>query len=277
MLSVFFLSCGNGPKVNVGNPMKAYYDSINAANEAAEKAPPVEIEFSKALDKTYDNKRVTMDGYLMLPSTSYQTAGTAQLAFLERKGQFDYPFYFIVSIPVGDGKNTMKSLPDGYLKTDVKITGEGGEMLTIGDHVRLTGKLSVMSESASMNVEKIEKSPKAETDYAALNATELTESNAKDPALEGKLVWAQGTLDIPSLTMGGTYTFFYLNVKGMNDHVTIDIPYGEEPNHLAPLPDNYKNSDIKLHDKNGDVVGNKVKVYGLWKNESIKVECIEKM
>jgi hypothetical protein len=279
----FLPACHNNNAANLadieknGKIANAYLDSMNQADSLAKYGTPLTVDFTQVLDKANDGKRVSIEGYVTMPTTSYQSGSSAQLDFIERPNEFSAPFNFILSVNVGDGKNTMKTLPDKYKAEDIVITGKNGEKIGVGDRVKITGKLSANSDYCSLDCQEIEKVDPVEIDYSKLNATKITSSSPATAAQNDKLVYAEGTLEIPSLTTGGDYTFVYLNVPGMTDHLTIDIAYGDGPAKLEPLPDNYTEKDFKVHDNKGDVINTKkkVRVYGLWKDDRFKVESIE--
>ncbi len=274
----FLQSCHNGQsKSNASDKISSnYLDSINKADSLANFGPPVELDFSKVLDKSNDNKRVSIEGYVTMPGTSYQTGNNAQLSFIERPNEISAPFNFILSMNVGDGKNTMKSLPDKYKPEDIVVTGKNGEKIGVGDRVKITGKLSVSSDYCSIDCQEIEKVDPVVIDYSQLGATRIS-TQKPDASLDNKMVCAEGSLEIPTMTVGGDYTFVYLKVPGIADNITIDLAYGNGACKLEPLPENYSENDFKIHDNKGNIINNKkkVRVYGLWKDETIKVESIE--
>jgi len=260
-----------------GKIADAYFDSINKADSLAKYGTPVKVDFSQVLDKANDGKRVSIEGYLTTPTTSYQTSNSAQLDFIERPNEFSSAFNFILSVNVGDGKNEMKTLPDKYTSADIIVTGKNGEKIGAGDRVRITGKLNVSSDYCSLDCQEIEKVEDVAIDYTKLGATQINSSNPATAALDKKMVYAEGTLDIPTMTSSGEYTFLYLKVAGISDNMTIDIAYGDGPGKLEIPPSNYAESDFKIHDNNNKVINikKKVRIYGLYKNERIKVESIE--
>lgn len=256
-----------------------YLDSIRVADSLAKYGPPKAIGFSDVLDEANNGKRVTIEGYIALPTSSMISDESVQLALFERGNQFSSPLNFIVDMPVGSGKNTMNKIPLKYEKTDVAITGNKGEAITIGDRVKITGSFTVYSSFCSMDIQEIEKLDPVKTDYAALGATKITADNQSDTALNEKMVYAEGTIEMPMLTMGGEYTFVYLKVPGISDQLTIDIGYGDGPARMATPPENYTDKDIKIFDDNGTPINmkKKVRVYGIMDGDRIKVESISNL
>jgi hypothetical protein len=68
-----------------------------------------------------------------------------------------------VDIPQGSGANAIGELPSGYKKEDIKIRDNAGNIIALGDKVRVTGKMSIAPGAGTtpgvcfMQVEKIEK------------------------------------------------------------------------------------------------------------------------
>ena len=66
-------------------------------------------------------------------------------------------------IEQGSGANTVDKLPSGYKKEDIKIRDNGGNVIALGDKVKVTGKMSIAPAAPGgqgvcfMQVEKIEK------------------------------------------------------------------------------------------------------------------------
>lgn len=67
-----------------------------------------------------------------------------------------------VDIPEGSGANSIEKLPSGYKKEDIKIRDNSGNVIALGDKVRVTGKASIAPGAGNtpgvcfMQVEKIE-------------------------------------------------------------------------------------------------------------------------
>ena len=278
-LLLFAASCGNSEKSNpISEETSHYYDSIRVADSIAENAPPVELDFTAARDKANDKKRVIIEGYVATPSVSYTSDKSVQIDFIERPNEFGTSSGFIASMNVGKGNNTMLKIPEKYRAEDIKVTGNSGEAIRVGDHVRMTGRLSVNDSYCSIDCEKIEKIEPVKVDYEKLTSTKLSAANMGDKGTEDHLVFAEGTIDTPMMTMGGDYTFVYLDLDGSREsRVTLNLQYGETPDHLEPLPENASDKDWKIHNDEGEVVSlkKKVRVYGVWHSGSLYVESIE--
>lgn len=269
---IFTASCGphkRSPEEEMQMKKEmAYYDSIHRADSIAEAAPPVEMNFSNVLDKANDKKRIIIEGYVTLPNTSMISKDNVQLYLFERENQFASPFTFIINVAVGKKNNTMKKIPLKYTPDDVAIKGNSGEAITIGDHVRITGKVTVYDDFCSVSCEKIEKIDPVKLDYSKLGAAQLTKENMSDSSMENKLVYAEGMVEVPMFHMDGEYTFLYLNVSGMSEHLTIDVAYGDTPGRMTNSGDIYDDNSKPVSLKR------KVRVYGIWKSKTIKVESI---
>jgi hypothetical protein len=271
-------SCGNKPEQDNGDKIADHYmDSFKRADSLAQHGTPVDIQFAQAMEKENDEKRVSVTGYLALPHTSYSTGSTGQLGFIGRPNQMDSPLNYILSIPIGTGKNSMKALPDKYTNDDVIVTGKNGEKIHVGDRVKITGKLHASDSYPSMDVQEFEKLDDVAIDYSTLTATKIAGPEKPGTDLDGKLVYAEGTLEMPMLSMSGELTFLYLHVAGLKDQMTVNIAYGNGPGKLEPLPEHYGENDVKIRNSKGELINmkKKVRVYGIWRNERINIECVE--
>lgn len=252
-----------------------YFDSIRHADSLAEFGTPTDVTYAELMNEANKGKRVSVEGYISLPSSSMISDESVQLSLVERPGQFTSPFNFIADIKVGKSNNTMNKIPTKYNADDVLIRGNKGEEILVGDRVKITGKLTVYGTFASMDVQVLEKLDPVKIDYASLGATKITAANMNDTALEKHFVYAEGMLEIPMLTMGGTYTFLYLNLPG-GQQLTIDIKYGDRPGCMEAPPKDYSDNDIHIYDDNGKAISlkRKVRVYGDLSYERINVESI---
>lgn len=274
-LLLSFSSCGPSEADNeAAKAEHRYYDSIRKADSIRENAPPVDLNFTQAADHANDGKNVSIIGYLALPNNSYTTGSSGQLEFIERPNDIS-GLDFILSVTIGSGNNTMKALPDKYTTNDVKVKGKNGEKIGIGDRVKITGKLSSNDSYCSLNVKEIEKLEPVEIDYSTLGAKKITAK--PDASFEEKLVVVEGTLEMPMLSMGGESTFLYLHVPGIEEQLTVDLAYGTGPGKLEPLPADYSDKDVKIQDPKGNYISlkKKVRVYGVWHSDRLKVEVVE--
>ncbi|HTL81195.1 MAG TPA: hypothetical protein VL651_05800 [Bacteroidia bacterium] len=247
-------------------------DSMDAAADAAKNAPPVAIKYSQLADKANQDKNIVVEGYIALPSTSYMSSSSAQVDFYERKGMFWSENSMTLNMPVGTGKNTMREMPSSYTKDDLKITLDNGNVVGVDAHVRITGHLSTYG---TIDVTKVEDAGNTPTDYSTLDVTAIDAAHPASAALQGKIVSAEGTLDIPMSTLDGNYTWLYLHIKGIEDGQIVHIRYGDKENQIEPLEDGYGEDDFKVHANDGTLVGkHKIRVYGVYDDDAIKVENI---
>lgn len=274
-LLLSFSSCGpSQAEQEAAKVASRYYDSMHKADSIKDNAPPVDMNFKEAADHSNDGKNVSIIGYLALPNNSYTTGSSGQLEFIERPNDIS-GLDFILSISIGSGNNRMKALPDKYTASDVKVKSKNGEKVSIGDRVKITGKLSSNESYCSLNVREIEKLEPVEIDYSTLGAKQITAK--PDASFDEKLVVVEGTLEMPTLSMGGESTFLYLHVPGIEEQLTVDLAYGSGPGKLEPLPANYSDKDVKIQDPKGNYISlkKKVRVYGVWHSDRLKVEVVE--
>ncbi len=273
-------SCGGSKAGEHDHPVNTYLDSLNKADSLAKYGPATEVDWKMAADKAYDRKRVTIEGYVALPSTSYSSGGSAQIELHEREAQYDGGRHFIVRVKTGSDNNTMKELKEGYLPADLQIKDKNGNPIGFNERVRITGELSVSDSYTSIQCQEIEKLDPVKIDYSTLGATALTATNFGDKTLEKQLVVVEGKLDIPMfLMLGGEDVYLNLEVEGIEKTVPIDIAYGTTPGRIEDIPENYKPSDFKIHAPDGSVIDlkKKVRIYGTagYDGSRVKLESIE--
>lgn len=279
MVAFGMISCG-GPKFDPNkDPITQMYDSMHRADSLQEWGPPTAITFAQASDTgDLDKKRITLEGYLGLGSTIWETESSVNIELWERKNQ-NKGNYVSISMPLGSGNNEMTSLPEKYKKTDLSLKDKSGNAATYGDKVRITGIYSEPSSDGygSIRIQEIEKIEDTPLDYSKLGATKVTTDTANYTALDGQLVYAEGFLEIPTMLYITETVYFDLYPQaGANDYVTVDIVIGKGANMVEELPDNYGDDDIKIHDTGDKIIGKKkVRVYGVWKYNRIAAEHIE--
>ena len=279
VLAISVASCG-GTKYDPNNdPITAMYDSIERADSLRQWGPPKAITFAEAKDTgALDQARVTIEGYIGVGGTIYESGSSTSLQLWERKGQHQGD-YVSVGIDIGTQNNTMKSLADDYKKTDLTLKDDKGNEVKYGDRIRVTGIYSrpYSDGYGSVNIQSFEKVEDPGTDYASLGAKKITVDTNGHAALNGQLVVAEGYLEIPTMVYITETVYFNLHpTKGADDYLTVDIVIGNGPNMAEDLPDNYSEADIKIHDHKDMLVGKKkVRVYGVWEYNRIAAEYIE--
>lgn len=279
LLAIGMVSCG-GPKYDPNNdPVTLMYDSMNRADSLKKWGPPTSITFADATDTgSLDQSRVTIEGYLGIGSTIYESESSTSIQLWERKNQHKGE-YISTSVKLGDGNNSMKTLPDKYKKTDMSLKDDKGLALGYGDKVKITGIYSrpYGTGYGSLDVQTIEKIADTPLDYSTLGALKVTTDTTGHAALDGKLVYAEGVMEIPTMVYITETVYFDMYSKsGDKEYLTVDIVIGNGPNMVEDLPDNYGDDDIKIHDNEDKIVGKKkVRVYGIWKYDRIAAERIE--
>lgn len=280
-LMIGMASCGGSKTDSNSDPLTGYFDSIDRADSLREWGPPKAITFANAKDTgDADGMRVTIEGYIAVGSTIYESGSSTSLQLWERKGQHDGD-YISVGVNIGSGNNEMQSLPDDYKKTDLALKDDKGNEVHYGDRVKITGIYDAPYSDGygSIDIQSFEKVEDIAFDYAGLGATKIEQEaeENKHEDLNGHIVYAEGYLEIPSFVYVTETCYFDLVKKaGADDYVTVDIVIGTGPNMVEEFPDDYGPDDIKIHDDKDAVVGKKkVRVYGVWDNGRIAAEHIE--
>ena len=273
------VSCG-GSKDDGTDPVTAMWDSIERADSLREWGPPTAITFANVRDTgKADGMRVTLEGYVTIGSMLYESGTSTSFHLVERASQRGGD-YVLISLGMGSGNNEMQSLPDDYQRSDLKLKDDKGNEVGWGDRVRITGIYNApYSEGSNGNIDlqSFEKIEDEAIDYASLGAEKITIDTNGHGALEGKLVVAEGYLEIPMfVSVTDECSFNLLPAQGSDDYLNAEILVGNGPNMVEDIPDNFAQSDIKVHDNSDALVGSKkVRVYGIWEYNHITVEHIE--
>jgi hypothetical protein len=253
-----FTACGDN---NLANHMNNYSDSIALADSLAEWGTPAAMDFTKLKDPALDGKRVVIEGYVGIG----MYASNGMFYLYERKGQFAGDEMGI-HLEDGTGKNTMKDLPDKFTHDDIVITGNSGEKIGFGDHVRVTGICRYHSTgSSTISTQLVEKIDDAAYDYAGSAAVKIDASNANDTSLIGKLVYVEGILDIPTY-INGNDVDFNITIAGLSNNTEVTVNTGTGANLVEELPDGFTPADFKVHGFDNSIINlkKKVRVYGVW-------------
>lgn len=279
-ISLFALASCGGAKYDPNNdPVTRMYDSIAKADSMRMWGPPTAITFADGTTKKYDEQRVTIEGYVAIGSSIYESGNSTNIELWERPGQHKGE-YLSASLNIGSGNNEMKRLPDDYKRTDLVLKDDKGTEVLYGQKIRITGMFHASYTNGDMgyiDVQSFEKIEDTPLDYSKLGAVKITTDTNGHAALEDKLVVAEGFLEIPYMVyITETIYFDLYPTKNADDYLTVDILIGKGPNLVENLPDNYSQGDIKIHDHNDLIVGKKkVRVYGVWKYDRIAAEYIE--
>jgi hypothetical protein len=105
-------------------------------------------------------KNTKMKLLVRLPDSFFTAGGSVTMAFEAPKGKYRIPMLKIKTFSKikGEKKNMMDQLQDGYLESDVKIYDDKGQIIKLGDKIRVTGELvGAIDDWCDINVDKIEK------------------------------------------------------------------------------------------------------------------------
>jgi hypothetical protein len=277
-LATIISSCGSGTEYGV-DPVTAMYDSIAKADSLRLWGNPTPIGFATTLDGL-DQQRVSIEGYIGIPDSIIQTESSTVISLWQRKGQRLGNAYGI-NVMMGVSNNQMDSLPANYAKTDLHLKDQNGKPVTSNDHVKITGiyHRGNNSKYGTIEVQLIEKlSDESTFDYVSAGPPLVT-GVASDSKWNNQLVCADGYLIVPaSIQVTDVVPLKIIPSYSAHDSVSVEIPIGTQANSIEDLPMNYNDEDVKIHDKDGKLVNeNKVRVYGVWANDAIHVEYIERI
>lgn len=286
ILSFFLSACGDN------SSSKATSDTGNTADTKKTMAVPVAFtwdqlekadgkEITDNYVKTLERKVIIIEGYLALTSSVYTRGKSIRCNLYPRFNQAK-GMHANLELTAGTGKNEMEPLPKKYKTEDFKIKTDVGEIVGEGNYVRVTGELSDRyDDKATVYVQKIEKATAPADDHST--ALELTPANIA--SADHKLVYISGILEIPSL-MGLISYYYPLKIKGTSFPTDLflnaNVRIGNGNSQMEPLPENFTEKDINIHDHNGNLLpaGKKVKIIGVYEKNygsdggSIFVEAI---
>ncbi len=127
---------------------------------ACSSEPPKLLPASDLCNEEYKNEIVMCEGIVRLPDRFYSAGGSVTMAFEAPEGKYRIPAIKIRtwSENKDEKKNMMDLLPDNYTEADVKIYDDKGQLIQLGDKIRVTGELVGASKAwCEINVTKIEK------------------------------------------------------------------------------------------------------------------------
>lgn len=121
----------------------------------------VPTEFGKACAIENEKKYIEVSGFLADRGGVFCSnigGGRLECGF-DLKETADGDKKLRVEIEQGTGANTVEKLESGYKKEDIKIRDNAGSVISPGDKVRLTGKMSISPDGivCFMQVSRIER------------------------------------------------------------------------------------------------------------------------
>ncbi len=114
----------------------AYWFKSSRLVAAQPEAVPVTIgQIEMALDQ-----RVSLEGYLDLPDREHNSRPDYLLLY-DRQPHAPFDRYVVAFFKVSqtDRPNSMRPLPEVFIREDLYLTADDGRPVQAGDHVRLTG------------------------------------------------------------------------------------------------------------------------------------------
>lgn len=117
--------------------------------------PPSLVSAEKACALDNDGKPATVAGYFQTRSMVFCT-DSCTLDFAETP---DGEGPLSPDIKVGTGNNQMLELPDNFSDSDFQVTAADGTKLGLGDHVQISGRMSVGQDVCLMYVDQIRAAP----------------------------------------------------------------------------------------------------------------------
>ncbi len=217
-----------------------------------------------------DGQPITIEGYVgPLPSTifSYDDSELG-IDLYERRNQCD-GFCLDVDIPIGSSKNHVRSLPDDYQQSDLKIMTNDAETAGVGDYVRMEGIFTKSSSSDAIyfDADKIEKLTKPSFDESIFEtAVELTDEVIEDESKDGAYAYMDVKMDLSMYMMvyDNQYTVD-ISQKNNSFLKSTYVIIGESEGQMRALVDNFTDSDFIVVDTKGNEqkgASGKYRIYG---------------
>ena len=122
------------------------------------------VEYSKAFDKTSDDKTIEVKGFLDDGGGLFcsNTSGRMECGFKFKKDLKQEDRGFSADIATGGGANSMDQVESGYQKSDIVVRDNDGNKVDLTREVTVTGKQNVSNDPVSndlvcyMKVYKVE-------------------------------------------------------------------------------------------------------------------------
>ncbi len=277
-------SCGGNSenKVSSNDPNRPLspYEIEQKMKDSLAKLPPARISFEQAIADTLElNHNVIIEGYFQLPQLSSTSDRGQSMNFYGRRNQ-SHGHDIYCTVPTGNGKNRMKSLPDNYKISDVVITDKNGKTFSINERVKITGSMYASKDYSDpkkhttyLQVTEIEKIDEAALDYSGFAWPELTEEASKKEENYDKEYYLEGKLSAPMFVLTGSeMTIDLTNTKGVK--FTVKLVRGSGNSQMEDLPEDWSQSDVKIRNNKGELISLKknVRVYGVLKLDGLHIE-----
>ncbi len=143
--------------------------------------------------------------------------------------------------------NTMRTLGSGYSEADLAVAPADGAVLWAGDHAWVTGSWSPARKTLYADVIKRGAAPRQK-----VVPTTIAQLRSRKP---GTLVRVTGKLDTPFLLWcgSGTCNLYLAEARSGGRSVRIEVRLGPRkgarPNTMRPLGDNFKDSQLRVFDR----------------------------
>lgn len=263
IFTVLFASCSGGNQAD---------DSLLGTKETVDEIPaePKEVNWEQLSGAEVPAEEfVVLEGYVGdIGSYVDQSYGRMTIAIVERRNQ-KAGFKLHVSMEIGSTPNHVNELPDQFSPDDFKIVCKGGEIVTTGAKVRITGVMesAISRDYISLRLTEIESLEDNFNSAVFDRAQALTEEMVHDTSLHSVYCYLEGKLDLPTIIFSLTNdNSIDLKATGVKSITSVDIRVGTGPGTMDELPDNYTNNDLVVRDFEGNPVpvNSKVRLYGVW-------------
>lgn len=236
--------------ISCGKPVNQKKDTVTSKDSTEKVNKNIyEYEWYKKIED-YNTKNISVTGYILF-DTITNTFSDQNYTIYERPNCYDCGT--ITGSPVSDLQITDID--------DSTFSGTNGTK----KQWRLIRAQGLVVDYRHLRIEKIERAEYSyPTDEYYNSFTPISEELFSEPKGYKTLVRGEGYILVNLMTFGGDYIGFdFKNSAAKN--VAVYIKVGNSANEVQALKDGYTQSDLKVRDKNANLIrGKKVRIYGTW-------------
>jgi hypothetical protein len=243
-------------------------DSGGGGTEVVPSKPqgPSVITFAQALDSSFIDQQVSIEGYFRLPFSIFAYE-RIPLDFFSRFGQRKGP-HIVAQVRLLDSTDAVLPLPPSYGQDDLRILTHAGDTLDGRNRYRVTGYLRLKDvgvgkpKELQLEVDEIHLAETAAPTLESLHPLRLDSTMVADSTRRHYLVVAEGMLKVP-FTMFA-FQEYWLYLEGPHPDVACHFQIGYGANRIDSIAAKFKDSDVRVYDYDMRRIDLKrrVRVYG---------------
>lgn len=240
-----------------------------APREPVKQWAPHGFSWARPDSQPHDTGLVRVTGYVRLPLEMTTEEDRGSLELWERRNQRTGVDLHL-NIGMGDAPNQQKPLPEQYADSSLFITGASGEVIRSQERVEVLARW-MGPQSDVLEVVRISKAAIQLPEPDSVYNFAIDRKNIKSGEAEGRLVFAEGNLTVPSIVLMDRDIDLELNRKNLR--VAARVLMGDGPSQMKPAKTIAGKG--QLLDMGGNPMpSGSVKVYGVFHDGRIYVEEI---